>query len=453
MAVRRLAGRGPPPGLVECASAATPARKDGTRPVTENDDALLARAHELCRSPAFRAAVWRHHRHDASDAAPDALSTRIHPDDQMLRHSLRHWNEVNYSVSQYFAVALQQHEAQQQLLRLAFGERAGTVDVLDFACGFGRSLRFLTQSPVRGRIWASDVQREAVDFVVREFGVHGLRSSYEPDEFRPERSFDFVWVASLFSHLPERLFRAWLRQLAAVLVPQGILCFSVHDECLLAPDDPLGERGIKYVPMSEIEELDSRAYGTTHVNEAFVVRAIGEAFGHAQPRYVRLRRGLANEQDLYVVAKDPGRDLAPLQAFRKGAWGFVDRFGCDAAGNFTMLGWAASLDDGPVEQVTVRLDGGKPLACTTGLSRADVAGVLGDERLRESGWSFARTVASLDAFIEVAAETKAGERALLYAGALRDARVGRDTVAEAAEQPTLAKASLWTRLRRLASGT
>jgi len=416
--------------------------------VTENDEALLARAHELCRSPAFRAAVWRHHRHGGSDAAPDALSTRIHPDDQMLRHSLRHWNEVNYSVSQYFAVALQQHEAQQQLLRLAFGGRAGAVDVLDFACGFGRSLRFLTQSGVRGRIWASDVQREAVDFVVREFGVHGIYSSYEPGAFHPGRAFDCVWVASLFSHLPERLFRAWLRQLANVLSPQGIVCFSVHDECLLAPGEALGEGGIKYVPMSEIEELDSRAYGTTHVSEAFVARAIGDAFGHARPHYVRLRRGLANEQDLYVVAKDPARDLAPLQAFRKGAWGFVDRFGRDTAGNFTMLGWAASLDDGPVERVTVRLDGGAPVACTTGLAREDVAGVLRDARLRTSGWSFAHPVGKPEVFIDVCAESAAGETALLYAGPVR---VPGIAIAEQSQDSPKVRESLaarlWSRVR------
>jgi SAM-dependent methyltransferase len=422
--------------------ARTPRARMGTRPVTENDDALLAQAHELCRSVAFREAVWRHHRHRANGATLDALSTRIHPDDQMLRHSLRHWAEVNYSASQYFNVALQQHEAQQQLLRLAFGARAGAVDILDFACGFGRSLRFLTQSPARGRIWASDVQREAVDFVVREFGVHGLYSSYGPGDFRPDHAFDFVWVASLFSHLPERLFRAWLRQLATVLAPQGVVCFSVHDECLLARDEVLGEGGIKYVPASEIEELDSRAYGTSHVNEAFVATAIAEAFGQPRPNYVRLRRGLANEQDLYVVAKDPARELAPLRAFRKGAWGFVDRFGRDAAGDFTMLGWAASLDDGPVARVTVRLDGGAPLDCTTGLAREDVAGVLQDERLRTSGWSFAHPVARPEVFVDVSAETAAGETALLYAGSVR---VPEAVVAESSRRAPPPRESLAAR--------
>ena len=419
--------------------------------MNDRDDVLLGKANELCRSSAFREVVWRHHRHPGHGATPDTLSTLIHPDDQMLRHSLRHWHEVNYSVSQYFHVALQQHEAQQQLLHFAFGDRAGAVDILDFACGFGRSLRFLTQSPSRGRIWAADVQHEAVDFVAREFGVHGVYSSYEPDAFRPERTFDFIWVASLFSHLPERLFHAWLGRLAALLAPDGIVCFSVHDACLLAPDKALGEGGISYVPASEIEELDNRAYGTTHVDERFVADAIRVAFGHEQPDYVRLPRGLANEQDLYVVARDASRDLAAVHAFRKGAWGFVDRFGYSAGGVLSMLGWAASLDDGPIERVSVRLDGGAPIACTTGLSRDDVAGVLHDERLRTSGWSFAHPIRRPDAFVEVTAQTRSGEQALLYAGPLANARVARDIV-EGDPPPHGAKPTFWQRLRGRATG-
>lgn len=412
------------------------------------DDALAAQAHALCRSAAFRAAVWRHHRHRARGATPAALSTRIHADDQMLRHSLRHWGEANYSVSQYFNVAFQQHDAQQQLLHLAFGERAGAVDILDFACGFGRSLRFLTQSPAHGRIWASDVQREAVDFVAHEFGVHGLYSSYEPAEFDPGRTFDFIWVASLFSHLPAHLFHAWLARLAALLAPGGVIGFSVHDEILLAAQEQLGRDGISYKPASEIEELDSRAYGTTHVSETYVADAIGRAFGHGRPNYVRLKRGLANEQDLYIVAREADRDLAPLSAFRKGAWGFVDRFGRGNRGEFTLLGWAASLDDGPIAQVTVRLDGSEPLPCVTGLARDDVAAVLGDARLRTSGWSFAHAVERTELFCEVSAESAAGERALLYAG---NVRIPEADIAPAAMPPSRSLAArLWKALRERA---
>jgi SAM-dependent methyltransferase len=379
------------------------------------DDVLLARAHELCATPAFRETVWRHHRHRGPQAALQALSTRIHPHDQMLRHSLRHWREVNYSVSQYFGVAFQQHDAQQQLLRMLLGERHDAA-ILDFACGFGRSLRFLTQSPFGGDIWAADVQHEAVDFVADAFGVHGVYSAYDPEAFQPGRTFDFIWVASLFSHLPGPLFVAWLRRLAALLAPDGAICFSVHDEGLLAPGEALPDEGIAYVPASEIEELDSRAYGTTHVRERYVANVIGEAFGQSRPNYVRLPRGLANEQDLYVVARDATRDLAALAGFRKGAWGCVDRIGFDA-GELALVGWAASIDDGTMADVTLRIDGDvRP--CVLDRSREDVRRALRDDRLAYSGWEFRGAVPDRPFYMEVSAASSHGETALLYAGTL-----------------------------------
>lgn len=415
------------------------------------DEVLLAKAHGLCQNPAFRDVVWRHHRYRRQDSGLGQLSTRIHPQDQMLRHSLRHWKEVNRSLSQYFNVALQQHEAQQQLLHLLFNDQRDSVIILDFACGFGRSLRFLTQSATRTRVWASDVQHEAVDFVVQEFGVNGLYSSFEPAEFQPGRTFDFIWVASLFSHLPARLFSAWLQRLSSLLTPSGVLCFSVHDECLLPPDVTLPAAGLHFVPASEIEELDKRAYGTSHVSEDFVRAAIGDAFGHAKPTYARLRRALATEQDVYVVPRDLAHDLKPLLAFRKGTWGCVDRCEISEAGELDLCGWAASTDDGPADQVTVSING-EVYSCPTGLSRDDVKAVLGDDRLGTSGWEFRHYLKERDVFLEISAESAVGERALLYAGPLRAANARLSSAQTAGLRQAVREigtSPLWQRLRKL----
>ena len=48
------------------------------------------------------------------------------------------------------------------------------------------------------------------------FGVTVVPSAFEPGEFRPGRTFDFIWVASLFSHLPEELFRRWVAKLVSL---------------------------------------------------------------------------------------------------------------------------------------------------------------------------------------------------------------------------------------------
>src|SRR5262249_26312352 len=156
-------------------------------------DALLSRADELCQDKSFREAIWRHCAYRADRIPIDRLNTRIHHNDQMLLHSLNYFHEVNYSLSQYFNIALQQHNAAQQILRLLFGVRLEHLRILDFACGYGRLLRFLTLSMPPARIWASDIQTDAVDFVIEQFGVHGVASHCDPRRFDAGRKFDFIW--------------------------------------------------------------------------------------------------------------------------------------------------------------------------------------------------------------------------------------------------------------------
>jgi SAM-dependent methyltransferase len=380
------------------------------------EGALLAQANELCQDPAFRNAVWRHLGYRGETASPRELSTLIHPGDQMLRHSLRHFREVNRSVSQYFNVALQQHNAAQQVFRLILGAPSATHRLLDFACGYGRLLRFLTLSIPPDQIWASEIQRDAVDFAIGQFGVHGILSDFDPRRFDPRTQFDFVWVASLFSHLPQPLFDGWLARLTSILSPRGILCFSVHDECLLPSHIPMPADGIHFISSSENPDLDVNAYGTTFVSEAFVRGAVARACGIDHPHF-RISRGLANEQDLYIVPARRDCDLARLTAFRKGAWGWVDECRVSEAGELYMRGWAASIDDGPLDVIEIRIDGAD-CRCPTGLPRDDVRAVLNDARLGTSGWEFRHFLGAglSSAFVEVTARSARDELALLYAG-------------------------------------
>ncbi len=383
--------------------------------MTDLPAGLAEASDRLCADPAFRDALWRHLSWRRPDGDPGRLRTRIHPEDQMLRHSLRHWGDANRSVSQYFGVALQQHDAARQVLALANPGGTEGLAVLDFACGWGRLLRFLTHSLRPSQVWASEIQADAVRFVGEEYGVASVPSAYDPDAFRPGRAFDFIWVASLFSHLPDHLFQRWIARLLEQLTPAGVLCFSVHDERLLPPGIPMAAAGIHYIGTSEIEELDNRAYGTTFVTEAYVRRAIASATGTPEGRAVRLRQALANEQDLYVVPKDPARDLSALGRFRRGAWGWVDEIAFAPGGTLRLAGWAATLDEGAAEAVEVRV-GARPFEVPVDRPREDVARVLGDPRLGMSGWLFEQAFDADRLFVEASARTRDGHRALLYAG-------------------------------------
>jgi SAM-dependent methyltransferase len=333
----------------------------------------------------------------------------------MLLHSLRHHRDAGAAVSQYFNVALQQHFAARQVLDALFPLGPAPVDVLDFACGFGRLIRFLGSGERAVQLAVSEIQDDALHFVAGEFGVEVLPSSMDPESFDPGRRFDFIWVASLFSHLPAGLFQRWLARLHALLTPEGVLCFSVHDEALVPPGDAMPAGGLLFKPQSENADLDAQAYGTTYVTEAYVRAAVERVAGSGHPCQ-RIRKGLAHEQDLYAVAADPGRDLSLLARFRRGAWGWVDERGVEA-GALHLRGWAASLDDGTLPAVTVRVDGVRH-DCPTGLPRPDVRDAFADERLLRTGWDFRLPLveAAATPWIEVTAHTARGETALLYAG-------------------------------------
>ena len=291
--------------------------------------------------------------------------------------------------------------------------------MLDFAHGYGRLLRFLGLAMPASRIWAAELQSDAVAFVQQAFGVQTLASNADPARFVPGRQFDFIWVASLFSHLPEPLFRAWLAKLVSLLMPRGVLCFSVRDAALLSVGETLPSSGIAYLECSENVELGTDIYGTTYADEAFVRRALHLATNDTRPLH-RLPRALANEQDLYVVAADPQRDLSVLAAFRRGPWGWLDRRSLSASGELWLQGWAASLDDGAVECVEIDIDG-RQHRCATGLTRPDVGAVFADVRLDNAGWDFhcglGEGVRSTQ--ISASARTGWGETALLYAGTVR----------------------------------
>jgi SAM-dependent methyltransferase len=245
--------------------------------MTDTEAALSAAVERMCADAAYRRLVLGF----AADIDPDRaiarFNTAIHPGDQMLLHSQRQHRDAGAAFSQYFNIALQQHAAARQLMRAAFGADVNDVDVLDFACGYGRLLRFLSLSVDPRRIWASDLQTEAVDFVRDAFGVQPLASHEDPARFEPGRRFDVIWVASLFSHLPEPLFHAWLARLVALLTPRGVLCFSVRDASLLPERSALPASGLAYARESENADLATEIYGTAYASEAFVRDALRAA--------------------------------------------------------------------------------------------------------------------------------------------------------------------------------
>jgi SAM-dependent methyltransferase len=283
---------------------------------------------------------------------PDSLTDlRVHDHDEMFAYSEAVCDTPAIATMAYFRAGLTIADTYRQIIEGWCGAQPSAV--LDFACGYGRSLRY-TVADFGDAVWASEILPGAMDFVRDELGAHAFASAVDPEQLRCDTTFDVIFVSSLFTHLPRRTFTRWLERLHGLLRPDGLLVLSVHDEFMLPPGESLADDGFYFQPISEVESLDTADYGVTVVNEHFVRTAIEAATGHVA--YRRFASALCFEQDLYAVPADPGADLARLRVHRGPEGAFEE---CEEleSGEWVLRGWAATPDDEPVEKVEIYLGG------------------------------------------------------------------------------------------------
>ncbi len=327
------------------------------------------------------------------DAAEVDLA--VHPDDEMLAFLLAAAEgDRDQALATYVSSGLNIAAACRQLLAAHFGSLARVGSLLDFASGYGRVTRFLVRDLPPERVWVADVYAGGVRFQEERFGVHGLLSTVRPEDFRCDRRFDAILVTSLFTHLPEPSFVAWLGRLQALLAPGGLLAFSVHDESVLPPGTAMSEHGILFQAVSESASLEPSDYGSTWVTEAFVRAALRRGPDQPAASVRRLRRGLCDFHDLYVAstpaaAGAAGPDALDRLPFDPEPRFFLEQCEIDRAGTLTLRGWAVRLVGEPLAAVEVLLDGRLLAAAPIDRPREDVAALLGEPAALRSGWLFA----------------------------------------------------------------
>jgi SAM-dependent methyltransferase len=355
------------------------------------------------------------------------LNRAIDERDDMLDFALKLFHhDRDAAVTNYFQNALDQFAL---VRHIASWRERRPRRMLDFASGYGRLTRLLVHEQLADEVTVSDILEGGMQFQAEQFGVQTILSKTDPAQLEMPSRYDLIFVASLFTHLPAATFTTWLRKLAGLLEPEGLLIFSVHDESL-SPDKPVD--GLRFESHSESRVLDVEEYGSTWVTEPYVrdeVAQIGHASQNGDWACVRLPRALSDWQDVYVISPSP---IANARQ-RRVPKGFLDEPTMREDG-MHIWGWATSVD-APPERVEIRLDD-EVVATTRGfMHRPDVAAFLGAESAAQSGWecvipygavqSFRYQVATISAF-----STDGVER-ILFIGTL-DSLLG--TVARARAQ-------------------
>lgn len=210
------------------------------------------------------------------------VSPELHVDDHLLEYISRGFGPVD-AVTRYLGGG--RANADQVLAalgRLSF-PRAADLDVLEFASGYGRVTRHLAKGmPTNFRLVASDIHPQACSFIREKLHVDAFLSSLDPRSLRIDRQFDFVFVLSLFSHLPDKTFGRWLKVLYDALKPGGYLLFTTHGQYALDKHPDFfqmnfnASSGWGYRLDSDQPDIEGAEYGSMVVTIPYVANAIAE---------------------------------------------------------------------------------------------------------------------------------------------------------------------------------
>jgi len=140
------------------------------------------------------------------------------PDDHMLTADL----------ASYFQTARQGLTCVLDGLAAAGRSPESISTVLDFGSGYGRIYRALAAGFPQAQLTACDLMEPAARFCAETFGGDWARSSEVLDEIRLPRTYDLIWLGSVFTHLPAHRWVSLLDFLARATNAGGIVIFTTH---------------------------------------------------------------------------------------------------------------------------------------------------------------------------------------------------------------------------------
>ncbi len=275
---------------------------------------------------------------------------------------------------------------------------------LEFGCGYGRFTRFLLQEMPAAKVWAMDIYEEAVAWQREYLGVNGVVSFADPRGLRLSQRFDFIFAGSVFSHLPERLFEAWLKALYGLLADDGVLVFSVHDKQLVENSDASAH--FIFEKVSESDTLPVESYGSTYVTEHYVRSAISEATASRQ--YAHFKKALYENQDIYIVKNGfSGVQLSEID-LKIPPLGGLEGWWIDSNGRLQITGWAIDFNgvEGAIEEVRLLRNGAVVGRTALFADRLDVLRYFPSSAAVPIGWSFAVPIQRLSSGDVLACEIK-----------------------------------------------
>ena len=111
---------------------------------------------------------------------------------------------------------------------------SATSRLLDFGTGWGRIIMPFMRDVELFNIYGVDPSAKLCAEARRLNNyVNITQSNVVPPLVFANETFDCITAYSIFSHLPDKMFRAWFEEFHRVLRPKGVVCFTTLGEKLL----------------------------------------------------------------------------------------------------------------------------------------------------------------------------------------------------------------------------
>jgi SAM-dependent methyltransferase len=190
-----------------------------------------------------------------------------------------------------------------QLMLALYDEFRGTTSVpcpavLDFGCGCGRMLRFVSGHPEHWAAYGCDVKAANADWCRDNLaGAKVTHNNVLPPLPYPNKTFDLIFSLSIFTHLPEKNAILWLDEMHRILAPQGLFIATTHGFPALniIKGSAVHQQMFKMDRARTetlIEELPEKKYIFLHYDENLLAAAqAGEEYGNTfiHPSYIEQR--------------------------------------------------------------------------------------------------------------------------------------------------------------------
>ena len=174
--------------------------------------------------------------------------------------------------------------------------------VLDFGCGCGRTLTWLSKS-FPGIQWhGTDVDAEAIEWCRENIpgGAFEINGKAPPMGYRDE-SFDFVYAISVFTHLSGDAQRVWTQELHRVVKRGGIVLLTTHSELTwkdLGEAEAVEREGHVFRTSGKLRGILPGWYHTAFQTREYTMAMLSEQF-----EIVRHLSNGSGEQDALVVRR------------------------------------------------------------------------------------------------------------------------------------------------------